>query len=104
MCVFWGYEVRPTAWTGSGNYWTVGSPPAADWCAFEAAGLTVEKNTNAAQTWSNGVDLQAVIGLSVQSKTGWWESSKISFFFNPAGHLCGTNAYPPDAARVVGKA
>jgi len=32
------------------------------------------------------------------------ESSKISFFFNTAGNLCGTNALPPDAERVVGKA
>jgi len=102
-CYFWGYEVRPTAFQGSGTYWALGSPPTADICANYNPGMGVEKVTNAAQTWTNGVDLQAFVGLSVSSKTGWFDQSKISFYFSNYGRLCGTNAYPPDAARVVGK-
>jgi hypothetical protein len=82
----------------------VGPVPTADRCALIGAGIGVEKSTNAAATWSNGVDLQSVIGLSVSSTTGWFRQSKISFYFNTHGPLWGTNAYPPDAERVVGKA
>jgi hypothetical protein len=71
--------------------------------AIEGVRSLGEKVTNAAATWSNGVDLQSVIGVSVASKTGWFQQSKISFYFNTYRNLCGTNVYPPDAARVVGK-
>jgi hypothetical protein len=103
QCTYWGYEVRPSAWQGDATWWALGTPPTAESCAQYFAGAGAEKVTNAAQTWNNGVDLQGPIGASLSSKTGWFASSKITFQFSQDGRLCGTNAYPPDAARVVAK-
>lgn len=103
QCGFAGYEVRPSAFQGSGMYYGLGTPPTADYCASYSPNIGVEKVTSATQTWSNGVDLQGVLGVSLSSKTGWFSQSKISFYFSQSGRLCGTDAYPPDASRVVGK-
>jgi hypothetical protein len=56
-----------------------------------------------AQSPAVGCVPKAVIGVSLSSKTGWFQQSKISSYFNTYGTLCGTSAYPPDAECVVGK-
>jgi hypothetical protein len=103
-CLLDYYSVRPTAyWAGSRVHYIGGPPFSPQGCAPQTAGVTQTKDMAAAVTFTNGVDLQAAIGLSVSSQTGFNQQTKTTYTFGPPGSLCGDT---PDgwvsSGRVAG--
>jgi hypothetical protein len=99
---FW-YNVRPYQFQGGQTMYTAASSPTANNCVSYVKGGSTTKDTGTAITFTNGAHLAGVIGIDLSSKTGFTANTKIKFTWVNAGRLCGTNAFPPQAARVVGK-
>lgn len=102
-CEHWRYEVRPVAWEGGSASLALSYTPNATWCAPQDAGAQYEKVTGTAYTFTAGVYLSAYIGANLSARTGFNTLTAHKYDFVSAGRLCGTNAMPPDAARLVGK-
>lgn len=47
--------------------------------------------------------LGSFVGIDLTSRTGFNTQTKLTFNWLRAGKLCGSNDYPPTAARVVAK-
>jgi hypothetical protein len=97
------YNLRQVEFQGGSTYYTAASAPTANYCTSYVGGTGVTKDTANAITFSNGAKLGSVVGIDLSSKTGFNSSTKISFTFATTGLLCGTDAYPPSASRVVAK-
>lgn len=103
-CASWTtYRVRAYQYQGGQNMYTAASAPTANYCVSYVKGGSTTKDSGTAITFTNGVKLGSVIGIDLSTKTGFNANTKIKFNWINAGRLCGTNDYPPQAARVVGK-
>ncbi len=91
------YETRAVTFGGGSRLRSVAAP-AARYCVAEAAGVTFKKTSTAATTWSNGVDISAVLGIDLSSQTGYSTSAEVEYAFSAAHHLCGTAGYPGGSA------
>ena len=102
-CVDQGNQFRPYQWEGGSLSYNAASAPTASYCSAIQAGTTITKTTASAITFNNGIKVSSVIGFDLSSKTGFNTTTKIKHVFSSSGQLCGSNAYWPDAARIVGK-
>jgi hypothetical protein len=98
-----GFEARAVEFQGGTQQYTAASAPSATYCTSYLAGSSFSKDTATAIQFSNGAKIGAFIGIDLSTRTGFNTNTKIRFTFINAGRLCGTNAYPPQAARVVAK-
>lgn len=96
------YQTKPYAFQG-GQSITNGSPPSAVNCVSYVPGGSTIKDTGTAVTWSAGVEISYYIGIDLTSRTGFNTQTKLTFNWVDYGQLCGSNDYPPQAARVVAK-
>jgi hypothetical protein len=96
-------ELRPYQFQGGQVLLNAASAPTATNCVSYVAGGSTTKDRGTAVTWTNGVHLGSVVGIDLTSRTGFDASTKLTFHWQRAGRLCGTNTFPPDAARVVAK-
>jgi hypothetical protein len=98
------YEVRATSFAGGTSSLTTTTPTARHCTDYEANSDFDTIATNAtAETWSAGASLASDIGINLSSQSGFTSSVALRFHFAKAGRLCGTNADPPQAARLVAK-
>lgn len=97
------YTVRPYQFQGGQSTYTAASSPSATYCVSYVKGGSTTKDTGTALTFTNGLKLGSVIGIDLSIKTGFNANTKLKFNWVNAGQLCGSNGYPPQAARVVGK-
>jgi hypothetical protein len=93
----WGFgsyidhlEVRPTSYAGGTHYrevggWTVQSK----YCVPESIGASFTKNSTQAQEWSDGLDIDALIGIDLSTVTGYTSSTSVKFSFTANRRLCG---------------
>jgi len=90
------YEVRAYDFAGGSQIRNIPSSytPQATYCVKETAGSTFDKNTTTNITWSDGWHLGPVIGLDVETTSGYTTKTGIHFYFYYSYHLCGTNGYP----------
>ncbi len=97
------YSARPYQFQGGTYSYTASAAPSATYCTSYLDGSTYSKQGATAITISNGVKLGSVAGIDLSTRTGFNTETRISFTFVNNGKLCGSNGYPPQAARVVGK-
>jgi hypothetical protein len=98
-----GFEARAVQFQGGTYQYTAAAPPSATYCTSYLKGSSFSKDTASAITFSNGAKIGAFIGIDLSTRTGFNSSTKITFTFVNNGRLCGSNGYPPQAARVVAK-
>jgi hypothetical protein len=98
-----GFEARAVEFQGGTYQYTAGSPPSATYCTSYLKGSSFSKDTASAIQFTNGAKIGSFIGIDLSTRTGFNTSTKITFTFVNAGRLCGSNGYPPQAARVVAK-
>jgi hypothetical protein len=96
------YVVKAVEFAG-GTQAVVASIPAASHCTQYLAGSYYSTASQKAVTWSSGAGLGSDIGISLTSQTGFDSKTKLRFDFASKKKLCGTNALPPTAARLVAK-
>lgn len=102
-CYLYDYEVRPTGWQGGASSQSISSTPSATYCSNIGAGVTVNKTTGTAVTWTKGVSIKSYIGIDLSARTGFDTETSYTWSFASAGRLCGSNTTYPTAAQVVGK-
>lgn len=98
-----GFEARAVEFQGGTQQYTAASAPSATYCTSYLKGSSFTKDTATAVQFSNGAKIGAFIGIDLSTRTGFNTKTRIKFTFTSAGRLCGTNGYPPQAARVVAK-
>jgi hypothetical protein len=98
-----GFEARAVEFQGGTQQYTAATAPTATYCTSYLKGSSFSKDTATAIQFSNGAKIGAFIGIDLSTRTGFNTNTKIRFTFVNAGRLCGTNGYPPQAARVVAK-
>lgn len=98
------YLVRAVDLAG-GTQSIVASIPAtpAAYCTPYEAGSHFETTKAKAQTWSSGATLGSDIGINLTSQSGFNAKTKLRYDFTANRKLCGTNAIPSKAARLVSK-
>lgn len=99
------FQVRATSFAGGASSLTTTSIPTATYCTSYEAGSSFDtRTTNAsAQKWSAGASVASDIGINLSSQSGYTTAVALKFVFTKAHKLCGTNAAPPAAARLVAK-
>jgi len=97
------YRLRPYQFQGGTAQYTAASAPSATYCTSYLSGSVFTKDTATAQGFNNGAKVGTIIGIDLYTRTGFTTNTKIKFTFVSAGSLCGSNGYPPQAARLVGK-
>lgn len=97
------FAARAFQFQGGTSQYTAASAPSATYCTNYLDNSIFTKDSATAITFSNGAKIGVYIGLDLSTRTGFTTSTKIKFTFVNAGKLCGSNGYPPQAARVVGK-
>jgi hypothetical protein len=97
------FEARAVEFQGGTYQYTAASPPSATYCTSYLKGSSFSKDTASAIQFTNGAKIGSFIGIDLSTRTGFNTSTKITFTFVNAGRLCGSNGYPPQAARVVAK-
>jgi hypothetical protein len=98
-----GFEARAVEFQGGTSQYTAATPPSATYCTSYLKGSSFSKDTATAIQFTNGAKIGSFIGIDLSTRTGFNASTKITFTFVNAGRLCGSNGYPPQAARVVAK-
>lgn len=98
-----GFEARAVEFQGGTYQYSAASPPSATYCTNYLKGSSFSKDTGSAIEFSNGAKIGSFIGIDLSTRTGFNTSTRITFTFVNAGRLCGSNGYPPQAARVVAK-
>jgi hypothetical protein len=102
-CVDRGYRVRPHQWEGGAAWYTAATTPAANFCSPMPAGMTINKHTGTAVTFTNGLEISGLIGIDLSTRTGFSTQTRIVHEFFRAGQICGTNDFWERAARIVGR-
>ena len=97
------YEVRPYDWIGGGTQYVAAGPPTATMCTPVSAGIGETVNSGTAITFTNGYSMSGQIGIDLSTSTGFTTNTELRFNFIANGNLCGSNGYPLNAARIVGK-
>jgi len=97
------FEVRPYDWIGGGTQYVAAGPPTATNCTPVGAGIGETVNTGTAITFTNGYSMSGQIGIDLSTSTGFTTNTELRFNFVSSGNLCGSNGYPFNAARIVGK-
>ena len=103
---FQWYEAQPTGWeTGNPGYRTSSTPTASNCAYFRVTPgrPTLVKSSGKSQYLSNGVNLKWWIGIDVSTQTSFGQNTQLTYNMLRPGYLCGTDAFPDKASRVVGK-
>jgi hypothetical protein len=96
-----GSRDLPYAVDGGGQ-WIGNSPPSASYCVQGVSGSEINLNRTQAFTFSDGLDLQDTVGISLAAKTGYSSTASIQYNYSQNGDACGTANYPlRDTARGV---
>jgi hypothetical protein len=97
------YEARPYQWTGGAQVvspgWTPSFDP--DNCAPYLTGSVFTKESTWAITWTDGVNIDAAIGIDLSTRTGYSAGAKIQMGFNRARRVCGTNGPSTGEAAIL---
>lgn len=100
---YYAFKVRPSSYAGGGTV-NSSTTPTATKCTDFGGGTIITRNSNSANTWSSGADLNAVIGINLSSKTGYTSTAKLSYKNNGSTKkICGTNDYFANSQRSVTK-
>lgn len=91
------YQVRPTDFYGGATTLST-TTPSATYCAPYEAGTSFSRTTSNAVTYTNGVQISAVIGINLSAQTGFRTDAKYTASFTSARHLCGKNSGPGGSA------
>jgi hypothetical protein len=96
------WQVRPVSFAG-GTSTPSAIAPTATHCTPYQAGAIFNTSNATAQTSASGASLAADVGINFTSQSGYNSATDLTFAFAQAHSLCGTNANPPLAARLVAK-
>jgi hypothetical protein len=100
---YWSWhETRPYQFQG-GQVMRGRAAPSATYCVGYSAGGGMTRSSGAAYTFRTGVKISAVLGIDLSTRTGWNTNTQLTYEFLASGRLCGTNAYPGAAKRLVAK-
>lgn len=91
-------KARPYSSVASTSYGSA-TAPTASYCASQVAGATITKQSTAALTWSNGLNIDYYLGIDLSTQTGYTSTAKLTFKFNAARRLCGTHDSPGGTPR-----
>ncbi len=97
------WTTKVNQFSGGTQLYNIGSAPGATYCTSYVSGSSVTINNSTAITFTNGMSMSAHVGIDFSTRTGFTTDAKIKWTFVNNGLLCGSNTYPTQAARVVGK-
>lgn len=97
------YMVKATSFAGGSTYSATSGAPSATYCTTYASGSHYTKDSAAAQNFSAGAALAGDLGINLSAQTGFSTNTSLNYTFAATKQLCGTNAYPPSASRLVAK-
>jgi hypothetical protein len=98
------YETRPIYFAGGATYTNVAASPTATYCRNYVSGSSFTKSTTSAVTWSNGANLGPIIGIDLNSKSGYDTRVSVTYSFSANRQLCGRSDYPGGSpVRLVAK-
>ena len=96
------YVVSAVEFVGGTQLLTQATPTATH-CVPYAAKSDYFSSSQKAITWTKGATVSSDIGVNLSSQTGFDTKTKLWIHVDVARHICGTNANPNAAARVVVK-
>jgi hypothetical protein len=87
-----------------GTGWVKSKPPKARFCVPELKGSKLRMDKTQSFTFSDGINLQDVFGISLSATTGYSHAAEIVYRYTAKAWACGTHSYPlraDDAAHGV---
>jgi hypothetical protein len=72
-------------------------------CRYYYAGGGLKRTSGAGYQWSAGVSVSGQIGINLTAKTDYSSKTTTEYTFLSNGNLCGTNAPPGSATRLVAR-
>jgi hypothetical protein len=89
------YKAEETKYLGGATEKTVKPIKATRCVKYIGAGSGIVLNKNDAYTFTTGVDITSVLGISLSAETGYDTDTTAAFHVDHGTHrLCGTNTYP----------
>ena len=102
------YQTQVSDYAGGANETSPTDEPAADYCVFQEAGSHFYLNVTTSDTFSQGLNIAAVIGIDLSTQTGYSTGGEVQFWFTDSRDLCGENNYPassdPGPGQLVAEA
>lgn len=99
------YDFRPIRFDG-GNYsyttgqWNVGGY-SANRCNPYGPNDVFTRSSSTNVTWTDGVASAPIIGVNLQSTSGWTSAMNVTYRFTGNAWLCGNNGTPPSSALIA---
>lgn len=83
-----------------GTKWVNSTPPKATHCVLQIAGSGIHMDKTESFTFSDGINLQVIFGISLAATTGYTTEASIRYNYDARGYACGTHSSRCAAATL----
>jgi hypothetical protein len=94
------WQVRTIKWVGGTRTRAMSTEPPRNHCVTYQAGSGLTQNRAQAVTFTGGLQTSGIIGINLSAQTGFNVRTSIGHDFSRTSVMCGSNDFPPRAARV----